>query len=249
MSEIQTTDKGRAQCPSFLNEIKISEKKTKALLFDMDGILFDSMKNHADAWVLAMKENNLVMSREDVYMNEGRTGEGTIDIFAQAQWGRGATKEEMEYIYKVKSDIFNTLPRVEPIPGAIEVLQLVKSMDLMRVIVTGSGQRSLLERLENNFPGIFKAELMVTAFDVQHGKPHPEPYLMGLEKASVSAQEAIVVENAPLGIESAKAAGIFTIAVNTGPLNDNVLYDAGADIVVPNHYTLVEILPYLLPGK
>lgn len=246
MSEIQTTEKGRAQCPSFLNEIKLPEKKVKALLFDMDGVLFDSMKNHADAWVLAMKENNLVMSREDVYMNEGRTGEGTIDIFAQAQWGRGATKEEMEYIYKVKSDIFNTLPRVEPVSGAMDVLQAVKTMELKRVIVTGSGQKSLLERLENNFPGIFNAELMVTAFDVKHGKPHPEPYLMGLEKAGISAQEAMVVENAPLGVESAKAAGIFTIAVNTGPLPDKVLYDAGADIVFPNHHALLENLPKLI---
>ena len=58
---------------------------------------------------------------------------------------------------------------------------------------------------------------MVTAFDVKYGKPHPEPYLMGLEKAGVHANEAFVVENAPMGVEAGVAAGIFTIAVNTGP--------------------------------
>lgn len=247
MSEILTTEKGRADsCPSFLNGISLPGKKVKALLFDMDGVLFDSMKNHADAWVLAMKENGLVMTREDVYMNEGRTGEGTIDIFAQAQWHRAATKEEMEYIYKVKSDIFNTLPHVEPVAGSLELLRAVREMQLMRVIVTGSGQKSLLERLEKNFPGIFRADLMVTAFDVTHGKPHPEPYLMGLDKAGISADEAMVVENAPLGVESAKSAGIFTIAVNTGPLPDKVLYDAGADIVFPNHHALQNALPHLI---
>jgi HAD superfamily hydrolase (TIGR01509 family) len=224
----------------------LGRKNVRAILFDMDGVLFDSMKNHAEAWVRAMKENNLIMSREDVYMNEGRTGEGTIDIFAREQWGREATDEEKEYIYKVKSDIFNTLPHVEPIDGALELLQAVKGMGIERVIVTGSGQKSLLERLEKNFPGIFKAELMVTAFDVKHGKPHPEPYLMGLEKAGISAEEAVVVENAPLGVQAAKAAGIFTIAVNTGPLPDKVLYDAGADIVFPNHCALLEALPVLL---
>lgn len=246
MSETQINREGRAACPSFLNEIELPGKKVKALLFDMDGVLFDSMKNHAEAWVLAMKENGLSMTREDVYMNEGRTGEGTIDIFAQAQWGRAATKEEMQYIYKVKSDIFNTLPHVEPVAGSLELLQAVKEMQLMRVIVTGSGQKSLLERLEKNFPGIFRADLMVTAFDVTHGKPHPEPYLMGLEKAGISADEAMVVENAPLGVESAKSAGIFTIAVNTGPLPDRVLYDAGADIVFPNHQALQDALPQLI---
>jgi HAD superfamily hydrolase (TIGR01509 family) len=135
---------------------------------------------------------------------------------------------------------------VEPICGALELLQAVKHRGIERVIVTGSGQKSLLERLEKNFPGIFKAELMVTAFDVKHGKPHPEPYLMGLEKAGISAEEAVVVENAPLGVQAAKAAGIFTIAVNTGPLPDKVLYDAGADIVFPNHCALLEALPVLL---
>ena len=246
MSETITNGKGRAEYPSFLNVASLGRKNVRAILFDMDGVLFDSMKNHAEAWVRAMKENNLIMSREDVYMNEGRTGEGTIDIFAREQWGREATDEEKEYIYKVKSDIFNTLPHVEPIEGALELLQAVKGMGIERVIVTGSGQKSLLERLEKNFPGIFKAELMVTAFDVKHGKPHPEPYLMGLEKAGISAEEAMVVENAPLGVQSAKGAGIFTIAVNTGPLPDKVLYDAGADIVFPNHAALLDALPELI---
>ena len=57
---------------------------------------------------------------------------------------------------------------------------------------------------------------MVTAFDVKHGKPHPEPYLMALEKGGFNVNEAIVIENAPLGVQAGIAAGIFTIAVNTG---------------------------------
>lgn len=237
--------KGRAERPSFLNT-QGSHPEVKAILFDMDGVLFDSMPNHAEAWVQAMKANGLKMTHRDAYMHEGRTGEGTIDIFARAQWGRASTEEERQYIYKVKSEIFNTLPYVLPMDGAREVLQAVKAMGLMRVVVTGSAQRSLLERLDHNFPGIFSAGLMVTAFDVTNGKPHPEPYLTGLQKADISAKEAIVVENAPLGVEAAKAAGIFTVAVNTGPLPDNVLADAGADIVLPNHHALLEALPSLV---
>ena len=82
---------------------------------------------------------------------------------------------------------------------------------------------------------------MVTAFDVKHGKPHPEPYLMGLEKAGhLKPNEAIVVENAPRGVEAAVAAGIFTIAVNTGPMPDKILADAGANIVLPSMKALYE---------
>lgn len=241
----ENDSKGRAESPSFLHT-SYQRTDVKAILFDMDGVLFDSMKNHAEAWVQAMKANNLEMTHNDAYMNEGRTGEGTIDIFAKAQWGRSATEEERQYIYKIKSDIFNTLPYVQPMDGAWEVLQAVKAMGVQRVIVTGSAQKSLLERLEKNFPGIFRADLMVTAFDVTNGKPHPEPYLTGLQKAGIRAKEAIVVENAPLGIEASKAAGIFTVAVNTGPLPDNILRDAGADIVLPDHYALLKALPRLI---
>lgn len=220
---------------------KLNSTALKAVLFDMDGVLFDSMKNHAEAWIQAMEHHGLSMTREDVYMNEGRTGEGTIDIFTQRDWGRDATEQEILAIYKTKSDIFNTLPAVKPMAGAADVLNNVRKRGLIRILVTGSGQLSLLECLDNAYPGHFKEELMVTAFDVKHGKPNPEPYMMGLEKAGralglttpLSASQAIVVENAPLGIQAAKAAGIYCIAVNTGPLKDQVLYDAGADIVLP----------------
>ena len=149
-------------------------------------------------------------------------------------------------MYEVKADIFHHMPTAPVFDGVFDIMRKIKEAGMSICIVTGSGQKSLLERLESNFPGIFNAELMVTAFDVRHGKPHPEPYLMGLAKAGISAEEAIVVENAPLGVESAKGAGIFTIAVNTGPLPDKVLYDAGADIVFPNHFALLEALPKLL---
>lgn len=72
---------------------------------------------------------------------------------------------------------------------------------------------------------------MVTAFDVKYGKPNPEPYLMALQKAGIQANEAIVVENAPLGVHAGVAAEIFTIAVNTGPLPDAALLDEGANLL------------------
>lgn len=217
----------------------------------MDGVLYDSMPNHAIAWVEAVKRYGLSMTREEVYMNEGRTGAGTIHALAQRTWGRDATEEEIEQIYQTKSDIFNTCPEALPMPGAAEVLNNVRALGKLPVIVTGSGQKSLLGRLNKAYPGMFRPELMVTAFDVKQGKPFPEPYLKGLIKAGyelnadhspLRPEEAVVVENAPLGVKAAKAAGIFTIAVNTGPLSDQVLLDAGADIVLPSMKALAEAL-------
>lgn len=218
------------------------ESKPRAVLFDMDGVLFDSMPNHAYAWSHAMIQFGLDMTAEEAYLNEGRTGGGTIDILAQRFWGRNATDQEKQDIYASKCAVFNTCPEALPMPGALEALKAVREMGAQVVLVTGSAQDSLLERLNLHYPGFFVPQLMVTGNDVKHGKPHPEPYLMGLEKAGVRPDEALVVENAPLGVQSAHAAGIFTLAANTGPLSEQVLLDAGADVVVPSMQAAAQYL-------
>lgn len=81
----------------------------------------------------------------------------------------------------------------------------------------------------------------MTAADVKQGKPSPEPYLRGLAKAGVRADEALVIENAPMGVQAAVAAGIFTIAVNTGPIPPQKLYEAGADILFPDMLSLAAV--------
>jgi HAD superfamily hydrolase (TIGR01509 family) len=216
------------------------EFSLKAVLFDMDGVLFDSMPAHAEAWVRAIRNLGLPFTHYEAYMNEGRTGHGTIDGIFQRELGRNATKEEKETIYRDKTLEFEAQPVAKPMPYAADLLRMIKRKELKIILVTGSGQASLLDNLERNFPGIFRPELMVTAFDVKYGKPNPEPYLMGLLKANVKPWEAVVVENAPLGVESASKAGIFTIAVNTGILEDSVLEDSGANRVLPDIQTLYE---------
>ena len=197
----------------------------KAVLFDMDGVLFDSMPNHSYAWSHAMTQFGLEMTAYEAYLHEGRTGSGTINVLAQRYWGHDATPEEVERIYAAKSKLFSTLPEPKPMPGALEALTAARELGCKIVLVTGSAQASLLEHLEQYYPGFFRQELMVTGFDVKRGKPDPEPYLMGLQKAGIRAGEAIVVENAP-----------------TGPLEDSLLRDAGADIVVPGMMEVAALL-------
>lgn len=219
---------------NYLHTHNYSKINLKAVLFDMDGVLFDSMKNHAVAWVEAMKRYGMHMEKEEAYLHEGRTGSGTINIISQRERGHQATEQEVKEIYQTKSDIFNSLPKAEPMPGAYELLQKIKKDGLIPMVVTGSGQLSLLDKLNHSYPDVFKQELMVTAFDVKYGKPNPEPYLMALQKARIAANEAIVVENAPLGVRAGVAAGIFTVALNTGPLPDKALLDEGADLLFPS---------------
>ncbi|MDH6305114.1 HAD superfamily hydrolase (TIGR01509 family) [Parabacteroides sp. PF5-5] len=210
----------------------------KAVLFDMDGVLYDSMPFHARAWYETAMRHQLDATPEDFFLFEGRTGDSTVNALFQRTFQRDATQEERETIYKEKAALFNTYNDGQPMEGAAEVLKQVKAIGLDTLIVTGSGQHSLIDKLNQSFPGVFVREKMVTGYDVIYGKPHPEPYLMGLEKAGVKASEAIVVENAPMGVQAAVAAGIFTIAVNTGPLDDSVLLEAGASLLYPDMKSL-----------
>lgn len=229
MSQQTTTNNTKAQG---------SPLRLRAVLFDMDGVLYNSMPYHAKAWNRAMAQFGYDLPEEEVYMHEGRTGASTINLVSMRQRGVEESEERIQEIYKVKSDLFNEYPPAEPMPGALSLLRQLKEQGLMILIVTGSGQLSLLDKLNHHYPDIFRRELMVTAFDVKHGKPHPEPYLMGMQKGGLCPEECIVVENAPLGVRAAKAAGIFTVAVNTGPLPDSVLTDEGADALFPSMQAL-----------
>lgn len=208
-----------------------NKQKIKAVFFDMDGVLYDSMPAHSVAWVRAMTQFGLHFTINDCYMNEGRTGDDTINEQMKLQLGREATQEEMDKIYKLKTGFFEKSGIVQPMPFANNLLQKIKQAKQQIALVTGSGQVSLLENLNRDFPEIFNKNNIVTAFDVTRGKPDPEPYLLALQKTEREPHETIVIENAPLGIQAAKAAGISVIAVNTGTLADKILYNCGAKIV------------------
>ncbi|MDR3268548.1 MAG: HAD-IA family hydrolase [Tannerella sp.] len=224
---------------AYLTDRRYERIDLKSVLFDMDGVLYDSMPNHAKAWHEVMALHGYDLSLEDAYLHEGRTGADTIRIICRRQ-GVSLSDEAITALYGEKTEAFHTYPEAPRMPGSYELLQKVVRDGLAPMVVTGSGHPLLLDNLNMYFPDIFRRDRMVTAFDVKYGKPHPEPYLMALEKGHLQPWEAFVVENAPLGVEAAHAAGLFTIAVNTGPLPDSCLLDAGANLLFPDMFALSE---------
>jgi len=211
--------------------MSFSLKNKSAILFDMDGVLYDSMPNHSKAWSQAMAKWGMHMSPHDVYMNEGATGHDTVVRISLRDRGYEATESEIDEIYSYKAELFRSMPEARVMPGAPDVFRKAAAAGLKILIVTGSGQKNLIARVQKDFEGYITRDRMVTAFEVTRGKPYPDPYLKGLEIAGVSADRAVVVENAPLGIRAAVAAGIDTIAVNTGPLDDEVLLAEGPKVI------------------
>lgn len=132
-----------------------------------------------------------------------------------------------------RSAEFNSNPEPEPMPGAWEVLQKIKSDGLIPMVVTGSGQHSLLDACRITSPHV-PSRTDGNCLRCKIWETTPEPYLMALQKGGLAPNEAIVVENAPMGVQAGAAAGIFTVAVNTGPIDGQVLLDAGANVLFPS---------------
>jgi HAD superfamily hydrolase (TIGR01509 family) len=207
----------------------------KAVLFDMDGVLYDSMPNHAIAWQQSMAQFGIEMTADDAYATEGARGVDTIRQMVKRQQGREIDETEAQKMYDVKSRIFHELPEAPIMPGILELMQQIHNDDIQIGVVTGSGQKPLIKRILKDFGTFVDEAQITTAYDVRRGKPKPDPYLTGLRKAgNLQPYEAFVVENAPLGIRAGAAAKIFTIAVNTGPLPAQVLLDANADLLFPS---------------
>ena len=224
---------------NYLSKHGFEAFKPKAVLFDMDGVLYNSMPNHARAWQQAMAQFGITMTAHDAYATEGARGIDTIRMMVKAQQGRDISLEEAQQMYDVKTRLFHEMPDARIFYGVKSLMRKIRQCGMTIGVVTGSGQRPLLNRLLNDFGEFLDENHIVTAYDVKRGKPNPDPYLMGMQKVGdTQPWETVVVENAPLGVRAATAGRCFTIAVNTGPLPDHSLIDVGADLLLPSLYRL-----------
>ena len=221
-------------------------RKLRAVFFDQDGVLYNSMPYHAASWAWAMTKHGLPYTEMECYRNEGRTSTGVIQEHHQQMFGTDATPELIEAIYQDKSAHFTEMTGGFPgiIPNVDKVLEYLNTHGIQCWVVTGSGQRNLINALNKTFNNVFTG--IISSFDVTKGKPDPEPYLKAWEKSGFKKEECMVIENAPLGVRAAKAAGLYTIAVNTGILPDSDLWNEKADEVLPNMQALLDRITAIL---
>lgn len=204
-------------------------------MFDMDGVLYDSMPHHAIAWQKSMAQFGITMTAADAYATEGARGIDTIRQFFRQQKHQDISLDEAQKMYDVKTHIFHAMGDARIFPGVKELMQAITDDGLSVGVVTGSGQRPLIDKLLVDFGDYLVREHITSAYDVKRGKPYPDPYLQGMRKAGCDdPRQTIVVENAPLGVRAGKAAEMFTVAINSGPLPDKALTDEGADVLYPS---------------
>lgn len=178
----------------------------KAALFDLDGVLIDSETLYTQFWKRVGERHHLP-SPTFAYDIKGTTLNDILtthfpDPKVRADVDRLLHDFENEIVYPV-------------FPGALEFVDALRAAGLKTVIVTSSDSKKMgfLFRQHPDFPTHFDA--IVTACDVTHSKPHPEPYLVGASKAGVKPSECLVFEDSYQGLESGRRAGCKVIGIST----------------------------------
>ncbi|MFC0188167.1 HAD family hydrolase [Fictibacillus aquaticus] len=189
----------------------MDEMKIKAVCFDMDGVIVDTMPYHVEAWQHAFHAEGHTLHGHLFYEREGMPGMKTIGDIDSLR-SLSLTKSQMERIYHEKRKYFKQNARYEFISAAVSAASFLKKAGISIALATGS-RREFVEEIIEQLP--FSFDAIITGDDVTEGKPAPEPYLKISEKFTYKPDEWLVIENAPLGILSAKRAGMKVWAIET----------------------------------
>lgn len=204
-----------------------------AVLFDLDGVLVESRAAVERQWTRWSREHGLDPEYV-IPIAHGRPTIATIrEVLPQAD-------ADAELLVMEQREI-EDLEGVKAIAGAADLLA---SIPPDRWTIVTSGTRDLAEtRLR--YVGLPVPNVMVTASDIQNGKPHPEPYLKGAAALHVPAKECVVVEDAPSGIRAGHAAGARVISVPTTYSREEI---SEADFIV-NRLSDLRVAVTNTPGR
>ena len=199
----------------------MSQISCGGLLFDLDGVLVDSTPAVERVWHKWAIEHGFD-PREVVLNAHGRPSIATIREYLPG------SDHEAENQLVERAEI-EDVGGVVPLPGALEFL---RSLPAERWTIVTSCTRPLAE-VRIRAAGLPSPKVFVTANDITHGKPNPEPYLKGASKLGLKPEDCVVLEDVPAGIQAGKSAGMRVIAMRT-TVDEAMLRDAGADWVVDN---------------
>ena len=199
----------------------------KGIIFDMDGVLVDAMPFHCKAIQRAAKQEvNIDVKERDVYLLEGMPGEDMVKELLRHKRYTGniedlsdGNSEKLDSIahriHETKKKIFEEINTSAPIDGAKE---LVSSIQCKKALVSGAAKQEV-DSIINKYFGKDAFDVVVSGEDLEEGKPSPDPFQIALTKMGLREPQAIVVENAPLGVRAANNARIRCIVtLNNTPL-------------------------------
>ncbi len=205
----------------------------KAILFDFDGTLADTMEDNFLAWKKAFQKYNLDITREDYFPLEGLLLSEIAKIISKRY---NLVLDDFNEIVEIKNKFYLTDHIFRFYPGVEELITGLKEKYAL-ALVSASPRHKLEKTTPSNFLKMFN--VIISGDDVKIGKPNPEPYINAMKHLSLKPENCLAVENAPLGIESAKSAGVYCIAI-TSTMSEKYLKQA--DNVISNILELTEYL-------
>jgi beta-phosphoglucomutase len=193
----------------------------KGIIFDMDGVLIDAMPFHAEAMRMAInEETGYAIDKKIVYLLEGMPGPGLVkEIFKRENINKDIGDSLAEKISKRKKELFKQIQKSQAIEGAKELIEDLRYCNCLKAVVSGASKKEIEAILDENI-GLKNFNVVIAGDDIEEGKPHPSPFQTALRRMDLKPSEAIVVENAPLGVEAAIRAGIeYIVTLNNTPLS------------------------------
>ncbi|PQA58868.1 HAD family hydrolase [Siphonobacter curvatus] len=192
----------------------------RAALFDMDGVIVDNMAYHETAWRLFCENHGFPFSREMYYTN--LNGKNSFDSFAYLL-GRDPSPEEVRQMSDEKEEMYRTSygPVLEPAEGLISFLNILHEYGVKCAVATSAPIENVQFTLDGTgLRPLF--DVVVDASMVQNGKPAPDIYLKAAELVEVHPSNCVVFEDALLGIQAGKAAGMKVVGVSTSHSKDEL---------------------------
>jgi HAD superfamily hydrolase (TIGR01509 family) len=201
----------------------------RAIVFDSDGVLVDSMPSHYKAWKIAFKEVcNIDVDSRTIYLLEGMRGIDLVKkVFELKNYhidsdDNNNNKQKIaEQVSQRKNEAFREILLSSPPQAYQGVKHLIMNLvGCKKAVVSGSVREDVETLLKESLGKGNLFDILITADDSEKGKPDPSSFMNALNKIKVPRSKALVVENAPLGVEAANNAGIQCIVVlNNTPLN------------------------------
>jgi HAD superfamily hydrolase (TIGR01509 family) len=202
------------------------EDAMRALIFDLDGTLVDTVYAHVFAWQLALAEGGMPIDGWRIHRRIGMSG-GLFTRAVARELGRPLTPEQARFLQDRHGELFrNLLPNRRPLPGAIALLRHLREAGVPHGIAT-SGRRpeidASLAALE-----VPEGTVVVDRGEVERAKPEPDLFLACQKRLGVSADDCYVVGDAVWDLLAARRARMFGVGLLTGGYGQDELQAAGA---------------------
>lgn len=191
----------------------MAEAKKRAFIFDMDGTIVDNMAFHTRSWITFFQRRGRVIDADEFFRaTAGRQGKEVI----RSHIGEHLLDEEVALLNDEKEAVYRELygPHRKVIAGFDDLIAQAKLRAVALAVATAGPNPNIAFTLDGlDLRRHFDA--VVGAADVPRGKPHPDAFLEAARRCGVAPEHCVVFEDAPLGVEAARRAGMRAVALTT----------------------------------